>query len=66
MEKQNVRKDAPTCPCDEMKIYTPRTSSRMQKESPSLLNALDQAPVRIYERPLRTDYMSFSHHNDIG
>lgn len=37
---------------DETKIYTPRIASQMKQNEPPCV-FLDQAPVRIYERPLK-------------
>ncbi len=65
MENQDSQKPAPLSSFEEMKIYTPRYASQMQQEWTSM-NLLDQAPVRIYERPIRTDPFIADVHHEIG
>ncbi|MBQ8687904.1 MAG: hypothetical protein IJ512_05075 [Ruminococcus sp.] len=65
MENQHIQKSVPVSNPEEMKIYTPRSASHMRKEKPAA-NILDQAPVRIYERPVKSDFVFLSEHNDIG
>lgn len=65
MEKQKPMTSPANCNFEEMKIYTPRSVSQMQKEAPAV-HLPDQAPVRIYERPLRQPPCGTGDHHEIG
>lgn len=65
MDNQHVKKMAPANDPEEMKIYTPRSAAQIRKDITSA-NILDHAPVRIYERPVKSDFVFLSEHNDMG
>lgn len=50
-------------PCDETKIYTPRSSLQLNAEIHAR-NIYDHAPVRIYEKPVKHSD-DISKNNDI-
>ena len=61
----DIQKDRPVqqMTYDETKIYTPRLASQMKQNEPPCV-FLDQAPVRIYERPMK-DLTGISKQNNI-
>ncbi len=42
------------CTYDETKIYTPRIYAQLKENEPPCV-FLDHAPVRIYEKPVKTE-----------
>lgn len=51
-------------PCDETKIYTPRSALQLHSDI-HVQNLYDHAPVRIYEKPIKHSG-DISKNNDMG
>ncbi len=65
MEHQSTGKSMHMGTNEEMKIYTPRHTAKL-RERTHVTAIPDAAPVRIYERPIRSDFVFLTEHHDLG